>query len=258
MNRFEGKVALVSGAGQGMGEVEARALAEEGARVVIGDLREDKGRGLAEEIGEAALFVPLDVTRPESWASAIEETAGRFGRLDVLVNNAGIMRYGPIEGFAFEDYMAVIMVNQVGTFLGMQAAHPVMRDSGGGAIVNISSTAGMQGVAAAVAYVASKHAVRGMTKTAALEFARDGIRVNSIHPGGVETDMARPMLAEREALGDTYESNPIPRIGQPEEVARLVLFLACDDSSYCTGSEFVIDGGGLAGEVHESMMQAGQ
>ncbi len=247
---LEGKVALISGAARGMGAEEARLFAANGARVVLGDVLDEEGEKTAAAIGEAARYVHLDVTSESDWQDAVALAESEFGRLDVLVNNAGILRFGPIEKTSLEEYELVIRVNQVGPFLGMKAAAPALRRAGGGSIVNISSLAGMQGVAGLVSYASSKFAVRGMTKVAALELGGDGIRVNSVHPGGVETPMTRPLGDSDEPADEPEYTTPIPRIGRPEEIAQLVLFLASEKSSYCTGSEFVVDGGGLAGSVH--------
>jgi 3alpha(or 20beta)-hydroxysteroid dehydrogenase len=247
MGRLDGKVALISGGARGQGAAEARLFVAEGARVVLGDVLEKKCASLARELGEAALAVPLDVTSEASWARAVSETLEAFGRLDVLVNNAGIVRTGLLESTSLEDYMAVIQVNQVGTFLGMRAVVAAMREAGGGSIVNISSNGGMEGVEGVIGYVASKWAVRGMTKTAALELGVDGIRVNSVHPGGVDTDMINSPDFDEVDKDASFAAQPIPRAAQPEEIARLVLFLASDESSFSTGSEFVADGGRLAG-----------
>ncbi|HJO24836.1 MAG: glucose 1-dehydrogenase [Myxococcota bacterium] len=245
--RLEGRVAIVSGAARGMGAAEARQFAAEGASVVLGDVLDEDGVKVASEIGAAAVYTPLDVTREEDWKAAVELAQNRFGHLDTLVNNAGILRLGLLEQTPLEEYELVVRVNQVGCFLGMKTVIPALREAGGGSIVNISSVAGMNGIAGAVSYTASKYAVRGMTKVAALEVGKDGIRVNSVHPGGVDT----PMIArEGGSAGDDDSAglpNPIPRIARPEEVAELVTWLASDASSYCTGSEFVIDGGGTAG-----------
>ena len=245
--RLEGKVALISGAARGMGAAEARLFVAEGANVLLGDVRDEDGEALAKELGGSAAYVGLDVTDEASWQAAVAGAEERFGKLDVLVNNAGILHFSPLEQTELDDWERVIRVNQTGTFLGMKTAAPALRAAGGGSIVNISSAAGMEGIAGVIAYSASKWAVRGMTKTAALELGRDGIRVNSVHPGGVNT----PMIATREVTEETrtaaYGGQPIPRIGRPEEVAELVCWLASDASSYSTGAEFVIDGGSLAG-----------
>ncbi|MBB84022.1 MAG: 3-alpha-hydroxysteroid dehydrogenase [Deltaproteobacteria bacterium] len=247
MGRLDGKVALISGGARGQGEAEARLFASEGARVVLADVLDDAGKKVAAEIGDAARYVHLDVTREDQWQAAAAQAVSEFGSLTVLINNAGIVRTGYLENHSEEDYRAVVDVNQVGVFLGMKAVVGHMRDAGGGSIVNISSNAGLEGVEGVVGYVASKWAVRGMTKTAAIELGRYGIRVNSVHPGGVDTPMlGGDELGHMEA-SDPFRDQPIPRIAQPEEVARLVLFLASDENSYSTGAEFVVDGGRMAG-----------
>ncbi len=247
MQRLDGKVALISGGARGQGAAEARLFVAEGARVVLGDVLEPECVALVKELGDAARAVPLDVTSEASWAEAVRVATEEFGRLDVLVNNAGIVRTGLLENMPLEEYMAVVQVNQVGTFLGMRAVVSAMRESGGGSIVNISSNAGLEGVEGVMGYVASKWAVRGMTKAAALELGVHGIRVNSVHPGAVDTPMINGPEFAAVDQSTTYAAQPIPRVGQPEEIARLVLFLASDESSYSTGSEFVADGGRMAG-----------
>ena len=247
MARLEGKVALITGGARGQGEAEARLFVTEGAKVVIADVLDDQGKAVATELGDAATYVHLDVAREDDWLHAVESAVASFGKLDVLVNNAGIVRAGPLESTDLESYMDVVRVNQVGPFLGMRAVVPPMRDAGGGSIVNIASNAGLEGVEGVIAYVATKWALRGMTKTAAIELGQYGIRVNSVHPGGVDT----PMIAG-DKLGSVdqdaaFASQPIPRIGRPEEIARLVLFLASDEASYTTGAEVSADGGRMAG-----------
>jgi 3alpha(or 20beta)-hydroxysteroid dehydrogenase len=245
--RLDGRVVLISGGARGQGEAEARLLVARGARVVLGDVLVDDGRRVADELGTDARFVPLDVGEPSQWAGAVAATLEAFGTLDVLVNNAGIVRAGAIESVAVEDYMEAVRVNQLGCFLGMQSVVPTMRAQGRGSIVNVSSIAGLQGVAGAVPYVATKWAIRGMTKTAAIELGHDGIRVNSVHPGVIDTLMTNnPQFADvdKQAVFDAF---PIPRIGTPEEVAEVIAFLASDASSYCTGAEFIVDGGAVAG-----------
>lgn len=246
--RAEGKVALISGGARGQGEAEARLLAAEGARVVIGDVLVDDGRSVAEDLGDACEFVELDVTDPASWDGAVATATSRFGGLDVLVNNAGIAGFTPIIDGDVDEYRRVIDVNQLGVYLGMRASAPAMRQRGGGSIVNISSIDGLIGMPYVSGYVASKFAVRGMTKVAALELARHGIRVNSVHPGYIDTAMVRePMGGEfAEAL---VRDVPLRRLGTTTDIAELVLYLATDVSGYCTGSEFVIDGGVTAGHA---------
>jgi len=247
MNRLAGKVALISGGARGQGEAEARLFASEGAKVVIADVLDEAGEKVSSEIGEAARYLHLDVTSEDDWARVVEATVAAFGRLDILINNAGIVRTGYIEQHTLDDYMAVVNVNQVGVFLGLRAVVAAMRESGGGSIVNISSNAGLEGVEGVVGYVASKWAVRGMTKTAAIELGQYGIRVNSVHPGGVDTPMIGGDELGHMAERDPFKDQPIARISQPVEIARLVLFLASDESSYSTGSEFIADGGRTAG-----------
>ena len=203
------------------------------------------GNAVAADIGDAATYVHLDVSSERDWEAAMAATLAVDDRLDALVNNAGIIKIASLTDCSLEEYWSVIRVNQVGCFLGMRAAIAPMTASGGGSIVNISSINGIVGGTHCMSYVASKFAIRGMTKTAAMELGPLGIRVNSIHPGAIDTDMAREGL---EALDvDPFTSIPISRIGRPDEVAELAVFLASDDSGYCTGGEFVIDGGWIAG-----------
>jgi 3alpha(or 20beta)-hydroxysteroid dehydrogenase len=242
MARFDGVVALVSGAARGMGEANVRGLVAEGARVVIGDVLDAEGHALADDLGDAATFVHLDVTKGSDWEAAVS-VAESMGALSVLVNNAGILRAGLITEMTEESFREVIDVNQIGVWLGMRAGIPAIIRAGGGSVVNISSTAGLVGYAGNGAYVASKWAVRGMTKSAALEFGRDGVRVNSVHPGPVRT----PMIA---GLGDDISAGqPIPRLGEPEEITRAVLFLASSEASYITGAELAVDGGSILGSL---------
>ncbi len=248
MGKLQGKVALITGAARGQGEAEARLFVEEGAQVVLGDMRDDLGKQVAESIGSAAIYLNLDVSREESWAGFGAGALEAFGKIDVLVNNAGILVTGSIAETSLDEYMHVVLVNQVGVFLGMKAVLAPMTEAGGGSIVNISSVGGLAGVAGMVSYVSSKFAVRGMTKTAALEFGPLGIRVNSVHPGGVDTPMIAPTGTSAPA-GDErtiYSGIPLQRISEPGEIAKLVAFLASDESSYCTGSEFTADGGMMA------------
>jgi 3alpha(or 20beta)-hydroxysteroid dehydrogenase len=246
VGKLDGKVALVSGAARGQGEAEAREFVAEGATVVLGDVLDELGEKVAADLGDAALYVHLDVTQPGDWKAAVETAMSTFGRLDILVNNAGILKLGMIESQPLDDYMAVINVNQVGCWLGMQAAVPALRAGGGGVIINTSSTSGLVGTIGLSAYTASKFAVRGMTKVAAMELGHDNIRVNSVHPGGIDTQMVKIPEFDNIDSDAVYGAQPIPRIGQPEEVARLMVFLA-SDATFSTGSEFVIDGGFTAG-----------
>ena len=251
--RLAGKVALVTGAASGQGAAEARLFAEEGARVAVTDVDEAGATATAAGIGDAAIARRLDVTHEEEWSAAVELTVESFGRLDILVNNAGV-GFLPrrIELEDPDDHRRVIDVNLHGVYLGMRAVTPVMTRQRAGAIVNISSIDGLVGVAGMTSYAASKFAVTGMTRTAALELGPRGIRVNSIHPGVIRTplvDTAPPEILAR--LQSVLDRQPIPRMGTPEEVAYLALYLASDESSYCTGAQFVIDGGHLAGPYRE-------
>ena len=241
-----GRVAIVTGGARGLGAAVVRAFVDEGVNVVIADVLDEPGGRLAESLGSAAVFHHLDVGDPAAWPAAVEVARERFGGLNILVNNAGIMRLGTIDRMPVEKYLEVIRVNQLGTWLGIKHAVPLMREAGGGSIVNISSTAGLRGGKGLSAYVSSKWAIRGMTKTAALEFAADGIRVNSVHPGTFGTDMTG-IAPDADTEPGFWDDFPIARLGRPEEFAQLVLFLASDRSSYSTGAEFLIEGGKLAG-----------
>jgi 3alpha(or 20beta)-hydroxysteroid dehydrogenase len=254
MGRLDGKVALITGAARGQGEAEARLFAEEGAKVVLGDVLDADGERVAASIGaERAIFRHHDVSQEESWRAFVAAAKERFGAPDVLVNNAGILLIAPIASMTLEQYRRVIDVNQIGCLLGMQSVIPSMGDKGGGAIVNISSTCGLQGTAGLAAYVSSKFAIRGMTKTAAIELGPLNIRVNAICPGGIDTAMGRgddfglPASVEPDTGTNFFAGMPIPRIGRPDEVARAAVFLASDEASYCTGAELLVDGGMLAG-----------
>src|SRR3954470_25061660 len=237
---LDGKVAIITGAARGQGEAEARLFAAEGAAVVVADVLDEPGKAVAESLGDRALYHHLDVSSEDEWNRAVATAVSAFGGLHILVNNAAILKTGPMLEMSLADYMAVINVNQVGCWLGMRAAVGAIRDAGGGAIVNVSSIGGLKGIPNFSAYVSSKFAVRGMTKVAAIEFGHDNIRVNSIHPGAIDTDMA-----SRDS--ERHAKNPIPRIGTPEEVAKMALFLASDMSSFSTGAEFIADGGTTAG-----------
>ncbi|MGH9204959.1 MAG: glucose 1-dehydrogenase [Acidimicrobiales bacterium] len=250
MARLDGRVAVISGASRGQGEAEARAFVAEGASVIMGDGLDDLGETVARDLGERCRYVHLDVRSEEAWSAAVDLAVSEFGKLDALVNNAGILRFFPIKDCSVEAYMEVISVNQVGCLLGMKAVVGAMESAGGGTIVNVSSVNGMVGLAGTVAYSSSKFAVRGMTKVAALELGPLGIRVNSIHPGGVDTPMVSPESLPgmgAEGAGAAYRRLPLRRIGRPEEMASLAVFLTSEESSYCTGAEFLADGGMLAG-----------
>ena len=245
--RLEGKVAIISGGSRGMGAAEARMFAREGAKVVIGDLLEEEGLNVVSEIGESggeALFVTLDVTDESSWQSAVSAAVERFGKVDILVNNAAILRTQGLLETTEEIWDEVMDINVKGTFLGAKTVIPEMRKAGGGSIINISSGAGITGSRRNTAYHASKGAVRIFTKSAAIQYAGENIRVNSVHPGPVDTDMLASSLAADDARRP--EDVPLGRYGRPEEVAYGVLYLASDESSFVTGSEVVIDGGRTA------------
>ena len=245
MGRVDGKVALISGGARGMGASHARMLVDEGAKVVIGDILDDEGKALADEIGEAARYVHLDVTQPDQWDAAVATATGEFGKLNVLVNNAGIVALGQLRNFDLGKWQKVIDVNLTGTFLGMRVAVDPMTEAGGGSIINVSSIEGLRGAPAVHPYVASKWAVRGLAKSAALELAPFNIRVNSIHPGFIRT----PMTAK---LPEDMVTVPLGRPGESREVSTFVLFLASDESSYTTGSEFVMDGGLVTDVPHKA------
>lgn len=240
MGRLENKVAIVTGAAQGMGAAHATRFIKEGAKVVITDLNEEKGAALANELGENALFVKHNVTSEEDWAAVIAQTEEAFGPVHILVNNAGISFNKGLQTLTLDDYRKIVDINQVSVFLGMKAVLPSMQKVENGSIVNISSMNGL--VAGVVGYTDTKFAVRGMTKAAAIELAEFGIRVNSVHPGVIATPMTQQEDAKA-AIEEFSKFIPLKRVAQVEEVSNLVLYLASDESSYSTGAEFVIDGG---------------
>ncbi|MGR3376566.1 SDR family NAD(P)-dependent oxidoreductase [Salipiger abyssi] len=236
-----GKVVLISGAARGMGAHEARRFAGAGARVILGDVLLEEAETLAAEIGaDRALAVRLDVARAEDWDRAVTAGLDRFGRIDVLVNNAGILRFSDIEHCSDAEWDQVLSINLGGGFRGIRAVIPAMKQNGGGSIINISSTAGLKGFGGVAAYIASKFGVRGLTKAAAIELADHGIRVNSVHPGNVDTEMV-------DGLYPDFNHVPMKRMAQPDEIASLVIFLASEASSFSTGAEFVADGGETGG-----------
>ncbi|MGM9968435.1 MAG: glucose 1-dehydrogenase [Rummeliibacillus sp.] len=240
MERLLNKVAIITGAAAGMGATHARKFIEEGAKVVLTDLNEEAGAALAKELGENAIFIKQDVSSESDWQTVVTETENTFGPVNILVNNAGISLNNSIEDTTLDQYLKIVKINQVSVFLGMKTVVSSMKKTENGSIVNISSMNGL--VAGAIGYTDTKFAVRGMTKAAAIDFSRYGIRVNSVHPGVIET----PMVTQGDAvevIKEFAKHIPLKRVAQPEEVSNLVLFLASEESSYSTGAEFVIDGG---------------
>ena len=245
MGRLEGKVALISGAARGQGEAEARLFANEGAKVVFGDILDMEGEKVEAEINETggeAKYIHLDVTNESEWETAVKESVNSYGKLDILVNNAGISIGKNVEETTLEEWDLVQDVNSKGVFLGTKAAIPAMRESGGGSIVNISSIAGLVGIASAP-YVASKGAVRLLTKSTAVQYGPENIRCNSVHPGFIETEMIRGILSDSEERAKRLAFTPLGIFASAHDIALAVLFLASDESRYMTGSELVIDGG---------------
>ena len=245
MGRVDDKVALISGGARGMGASHARLLAKEGAKVVVGDILDDEGQAVADELGDAARFVHLDVTRPDQWKSAVATAVDAFGKLNVLVNNAGIANGNMLQLFELAEWQRSIDINLTGTFLGMQAAVEPMIATGGGSIINISSVEGLRGSPGLYGYVASKWGVRGLAKAAALELATYGIRVNSVHPGYIRTPMT-------EGIPEDFLQIPLGRGADAIEVSMCVLYLSSDESSYTTGTELVVDGGWSVGLPHKT------
>jgi 3alpha(or 20beta)-hydroxysteroid dehydrogenase len=239
MGRVDGKVVLISGGARNIGGASARALVAEGASVVVGDVLDDEGKALAEELGDAARYVHLDVTRDEDWRAAVAFAVSEFGKLNVLFNNAGIFNGGPLNRYKRDQWQEMLDVNLTGPFLGMRAATDALIAAGGGSIINTSSIEGLRGTPWAHGYVASKWGLTGLTKSAAMELASHGIRVNSLHPGRISTPATDQMPEDLIPI-------PLGRPGRPEEVASFVVFLASDESSFATGSEFVIDGGTIS------------
>ncbi|MEU1330132.1 glucose 1-dehydrogenase [Streptomyces sp. NPDC005865] len=257
MGKLDGRVVIVTGAARGQGEQEARLFVEEGAKVVVADVLDEQGEALAQELGEkSARYVHLDVGDEEQWRTAVTTTKDAFGKMDGLVNNAGILRFNELVSTPLEEFQQIIQVNQIGCFLGIRTVAPEIAAAGGGTIVNTASYTALTGMAFVGAYAATKHAILGLTRVAAVELAGRNVRVNAVCPGAVDTPMTNPAQldpdadpqAAGEAVAELYKKLvPLGRIGRPQEVAALALFLTGDDSAYITGQPFVIDGGWLAG-----------
>ena len=250
MGRLGGKVAIVSGGARGQGATEAKMFAREGAKVVLGDVLDEEGKQVEAQINESggtATYVHLDVTREDDWQFAVDTAIARYGKLDILVNNAGILISKSLEDTTVEDWDRIMGINAKGVFLGTKHAIPAMRRAGGGSIINISSTAGLVGSPnGSPSYTATKGAVRLLTKSTAIQYAKEGIRCNSVHPGPIATEMIRHTLTDPTRLEQRMQRLPLGRVGTPEDIAYGVLYLASDESSFVTGSELVIDGGTTA------------
>jgi 3alpha(or 20beta)-hydroxysteroid dehydrogenase len=242
--RLAGKVALVSGGARGMGASHVRMLVAEGAKVVFGDILDDEGKAVAADLGDEARYLHLDVTKPADWDAAVATAISEYGGIDVLVNNAGIINVGILEDYAISEWQRILDVNLTGVFLGIRSVVKPMKEAGRGSIINISSIEGIAGTIACHGYTATKFGVRGLTKSAAMELGPSGIRVNSIHPGLIKTPMT-------DWVPDDLFQTALGRAADPKEVSSLVIYLASDESSYSTGSEFVVDGGTTAGLAHK-------
>ena len=250
MARLDGKVAIITGGARGMGGATSRLFAAEGAKVVIADVLDKEGAALAEELKGSAIFQHHDVTDEASWSSVVAKAIATFGKVDILVNNAGILLFKTLLDTSKADYERVLGVNLMGAFLGIKAVAPHMIERGSGSIVNVSSVDGMKGANSLGAYSSSKWGLRGLTRVAAMEFGHKGVRVNSIHPGGIDTAMGNPYSENRTEVNKRYTMVPLQRVGDPIEAARTSLFLASDDSSYLCGAEIAVDGGMLTGQYY--------
>jgi len=242
MNRLAGKVAIVTGAAMGQGAAIAAAFVAEGASVVVADVAKDEGQALADSLGDRAHFAHHDVSEEASWTAVVEEANARFGPVNVLANNAGVLRFGEIDRGSLDDVELMWRVNQMGVFLGMRAVVPTMKANGGGSIINASSVEGLAGMANCTAYAATKWAIRGMTKCAAMELGGRGIRVNSVHPGMIDTPMTRVHGGDA-AMEFGASKVPMRRVGTPADIAPVYVFLASDESGYMNGAELAVDGG---------------
>lgn len=250
MSRLRNKVAIITGGARGMGGATSRLFVAEGAKVVIADVLDDDGGKLAAELGDSALFVHHDVSDEASWHALLEKAIAKFGGVDVLVNNAGVLLFKSIAETSLADFERVIDINLVGTFLGVKIVGAHMIGRRHGSIVNISSVDGMKGANSLSAYNASKWGIRGLTKAAAMEYGHKGVRVNSVHPGGIDTAMGNPYSEARAEANKRYTMVPLQRIGEPSEVAYTSLFLASDEASYLCGAEIAVDGGMLTGQYY--------
>ncbi|TXH05828.1 MAG: glucose 1-dehydrogenase [Nevskiaceae bacterium] len=250
MGRLQDQVAIITGGARGMGAATTRVFAAEGAKVIIADVLDADGEKLAKELGSRALFVHHDVSSEASWQNVIARTEAAFGVIDVLVNNAGVLLFRTIADTSLADFERVIGINLNGTFLGTKLVGARMVARGKGSIVNISSADGMKGANGLGAYCSSKWGIRGLTRVAAMEFGHKGVRVNSVHPGGIDTAMGNPYAQEKAEVNKRYTMVPLQRVGEPEEVARTSLFLASNESSYLCGAEIAVDGGMLTGQYY--------
>jgi 3alpha(or 20beta)-hydroxysteroid dehydrogenase len=256
MARLDGRIGIITGGARGMGAATARAFAREGAVVTIADLLDAEGEALAADLGGEARYVRLDVSSEASWQALVTDVTARHGRIDALVNNAGVVGFGPLIDAEAGDFDRIFAVNVKGAFLGMKHVGRVMREAKRGAIVNISSVDGFRGVNSVGLYSASKWAVRGITKSAAMEFGPHGVRVNSVHPGGVDTAMGNPQGQQGAERNWSYNRVPLQRIGEPDEIAAASLFLCSDEASYIAGAELAVDGGWAAGYYHSYLPEA--
>lgn len=254
--KLDGKIAMVTGAARGMGAATARLFVQQGAKVIAADVLEREGEALAAELGPSCAFLKLDVSDEAGWNAAVKFALQRWGRIDVLVNNAGVLLFKDILETSRADFERLLSINLVGCFSGIKAVAPVMIEAGGGAIVNISSIDGMKAINGASAYVTSKWGMRGLTKAAAMDLGHRGIRVNSIHPGGIDTPMVNPTGRSRAEFDSIYVDIPMQRSGTADEVAKAALYLASDDSSYCCGTEIVVDGGAIVGRYYSGLPAA--